>query len=81
MTELVVDWPCLVDDLRRAGVSMYAAAPLVGISRSQLTAYASGIHTPTHAAGERLIAFWCGTTSRTRESLPMTRPTLSASKV
>lgn len=69
--ELRVDWFRVLADLRRLGFSQNEVAKQTAISRSTLLGWHLRTSEPAHAAGERLIAFWCTVMDRPRESLPM----------
>lgn len=69
--ELRVDWFRLLSDLKRIGFSQNQVAEHTTISRSTIDGWHRRISEPSHAAGERLIAFWCVVMDRPRESLPM----------
>lgn len=72
-----VDWFRLLDDLKRAGKSLYDIEAGVSIPKSTLVGYKNGSE-PKHCDGEKLITFWCKSTSRHRTEIPLVRITLSA---
>lgn len=67
-----VDWFMVLADLQRFGFSNVSVAHQVDVPRSSLATYKEGSE-PSHAVGEKLIAFWCACTARTRDELPMTQ--------
>jgi orotate phosphoribosyltransferase-like protein len=74
----VVDWSELLNDLRRRGLRTRQIAENLEMSHSTLVEYGQGVKSPLHANGERLIAYWCSVTSKTREEVPHTQAFRSA---
>lgn len=69
---LVVDWPLLLEELRvSGGRSFRELARATELSHVSLFNYANGVTSPSHATGERLIAYWCERTGKHRGELPM----------
>lgn len=76
-THVRVDWFRLLDDLKRAGNSLYDIEGKIEIPKSTLIGYKQGSE-PKHCDGEKLITFWCKVTCRHRTEIPLVRVTLSA---
>ena len=70
-THPTVDWPALLNDLRRRGLRTGTIAEFAYLSTGNIRDYRLGVKCPNHAHGERIIAFWMSSTMQTREQLPM----------
>lgn len=70
-TKLVVDWVALLEQLHAKDLGTRVIAQHIGLSHSMLVEYRQGVKSPTHANGERLIAFWTMCTGKQRDDLPM----------
>lgn len=70
--EIVTDWPAVIEQLRRAGLSFQAISQHTDLPKSTLIGYRDG-SVPKHHDGEKLIELWCGATNHTRSQLPRTR--------
>lgn len=66
----VIDWPEVIDELRRAGLTSAAIAEQCGISATTIKEWRQGIKSPLYATGEALVAFWCQYTGKAPEMLP-----------
>ena len=68
--KLAIDWPALIDELRRSGLSMTGIAEQCGVSLTAIKEWRQGIKSPLYASGEALVAFWCQVTGKSVEQLP-----------
>lgn len=66
-----VDWFRLIDDLKRAGKSLYDAGEATGIPTSTIYGYKEGAE-PKHSDGEVLIGYWLRVTGMHRADVPIT---------
>ncbi len=66
----VIDWPEVIDELRRGGLTSAAIAEQCGISATTIKEWRQGIKSPLYSTGEALVAFWCQFTGRPPEQLP-----------
>lgn len=69
----LVDFECVVLDLRRRGLSYRAIAVEIGVSESMTKNYANHGATPPYDVGERLVQLWIVHTLSSREQLPKQR--------
>ena len=53
-----VDWPRIIEDLRRTGLSVEGMSEATGIPRSTLLGYRNLDAEPKHADGEALLNLW-----------------------
>ncbi|MGX6570438.1 hypothetical protein [Cupriavidus necator] len=79
--ELVVDWHALLIQLQRAGQSTSKIAAGSNVRRSTFLGWKNGGAQPRHPEGERMIAFWCHITGKSRADLPMRRMEFSAARM
>jgi len=88
-----VDWSKLLGDIAyllgepdtvnpgmRVACSQEKLADGLGVSRGTMRGWMEGSR-PKHDEGERLIAYWCRLTGKTRTFVPLERQSFSASKV
>jgi hypothetical protein len=66
-----VDWTVLLEELRLTKLTFRDIAKATDVSHVNLINYSNQANTPLHANGERIIGFWCATTGKTRDQLPM----------
>jgi len=76
----VTDWAAMLGEMRRLGVGIDSLGRHLGMPRTTLQHYAYMGGQPKHAEGERLIAFWCQLTERTRAELPTASAEMSAAR-
>lgn len=69
--QLVVDWPEMLNELRRLQIRTGMIGEFTGLSTGNIREYRLGLKAPLHSNGERLIAFWIQCTLKPREQLPM----------
>jgi len=70
--KLVVDWVTLLEQLRDAGIRTGTISERTGVAVSTLREYRLGIKSPLHSSGEAIVRFWCESTGKDREFVPMT---------
>lgn len=70
MTHSVIDWALLLEELRLSSLTFRDIATAVDVNHTSLIKYSQQATSPSHATGERLIAFWMQTTGKTRDQLP-----------
>lgn len=74
-----VDWFRLLDDLKRCGKTLEEISRATLIAKATLVLYRNPVGSePSHAKGERLIAYWCQQTGRHRNEIPIERIVYSA---
>jgi len=66
-----VDWPRLILDLRRTGLSLPRIGQGAGVSARTIGSYLTTDTEPAHWTGEALIGFWVVTTGRQRGEAPV----------
>lgn len=66
----VVDWPALLDELRKKGFTLDTIADHIGLSQQALSDYRRDVSTPLYAKGEKLVEFWLHATSKPRSEIP-----------
>lgn len=69
--QLVVDWPEMLNELRRLQIRTGMIGEFTGLSTGNIREYRLGLKSPMHANGERIIAFWIQATRKERAQLPM----------
>jgi hypothetical protein len=88
-----VDWPTLLSDIayllgdpipgnphRNEPVGTPTLAKHLGLPRSTVRTWMDGAE-PRHSDGERLIVIWCKLSGLAPSFKPLTKPSLSASKM
>ncbi len=73
---LAIDWFRLLWDLIQRGHSIASISRRSKISESTLKGYLHGSH-PPHWRGEVLIAMWCQSCDKARDSVPKTEVVLA----
>jgi transposase-like protein len=78
-----IDWPRLVDNLLRLGMSMQQIADALGVSRRSLDNWArqDSDGEPAFWTGSSLIVLWCERTGLKWTDTPTRQVTLSVSQV
>jgi hypothetical protein len=66
-----VDWPAIVTQLRKCGLSYPRLREVTGIPVGTLYNLANGItEEPGYSKGEKLLAYWRQITAHTRDEVP-----------
>lgn len=66
-----VDWPLVLNQLRRTGFTFRGLAEALQISRMKLKRVQGGTE-PSHHEGEKIAAFWCEVMDAERARVPTT---------
>lgn len=69
--QLVVDWPQMLNELRRLEIRTGQISEFTGLSTGNIREYRLGEKSPMHFNGERIILFWMQCTGKNRALLPM----------
>lgn len=64
-----VDWPLVLNQLRRTGFTFRGLADALQISRMKLKRVQGGTE-PSYHEGEKIAAFWCEVMDAERERVP-----------
>lgn len=71
MTAPYVDWPQVIADIVRSGISYGDICTETGVSRDKLCRYSKHGSEPRHSDGMALLALWCHITGREHEAVPV----------
>jgi hypothetical protein len=72
-THPTVDWPAVLNELRRMNVRTGAIAAFTGRSSGNIREYRLAIKRPMYDSGERIIVLWMQATGKGRDEVPMTQ--------
>lgn len=66
----MIDWFQVIVALSRNGYSLSSIAAHIKVPKATLSGWKHGAE-PRYTEGERLVAFWCQVTTRSRDQLPL----------
>jgi hypothetical protein len=78
-----IDWPRIIGNLQRCGMSLQAVADAVDASKAQVVAYAdeNGTTEPAHWVGSALLVLWSAQTGLPYTDAPTRKVSPSVSQV
>lgn len=69
--ELRVDWPRVLEEIRREGYSLSEIAQFTRIPKTNLMGYRNLGAEPLHATGVAILKFWAQTTAKRSDDAPL----------